>query len=94
MSSPSPSHASPRLVLRRLFDALAERDDPYAGADRANAVRISAIILSLSGLLTAVYLPLDPPTAEIGDAGWVVAGAVIVAAIACRRAHPQAADRT
>jgi diguanylate cyclase (GGDEF)-like protein len=68
-------------VLRRLIDALAERDDPYAGADRPNAVRIVALILTLSGLITAVYLPLDPPTAEIGDAGWVVAGAVIAAAL-------------
>jgi diguanylate cyclase (GGDEF)-like protein len=79
----TPSHASPRLVIRRLIDALAERGDPYAGADRANAVRIVALICSLSGLVIAVYLPLDPPTAEIGDAGWVVAAAVIVASIAC-----------
>ncbi|HEX6116427.1 MAG TPA: GGDEF domain-containing protein [Solirubrobacterales bacterium] len=81
MSAPSPPQASPRIVIRRLFDALAERDDPYAGADRENAVRIVALILSLSGLLTAVYLPLGPPTAEIGGAGWVVAALVIVASI-------------
>ena len=80
MGTPSPTQASPRLVARRLFDALAERGDPYAGADRANAVRIVALICSLSGLLTAIYLPLDPPTAEIGEAGWVVAAAVIVSA--------------
>ena len=67
--------------MRRLLDAFAEREDPYAGADRSNAVRIVALILSLSGVLTAVYLPLGHPTAEIGDAGWVVAGAVIVASI-------------
>jgi diguanylate cyclase (GGDEF)-like protein len=82
MANPSPTQASPRLVARRLFDALADRGDPYAGADRANAVRIVALILSLSGVLTAVYLPLDPPTAAIGDAGWVVAVAVIATAIA------------
>jgi diguanylate cyclase (GGDEF)-like protein len=81
VSASSQSHASPRLVVRRLADAFAEREDPYAGADHANAVRIVAIILSLSGLLTAFYLPLSPPTAELGDAGWVVAGVVIAGSI-------------
>jgi diguanylate cyclase (GGDEF)-like protein len=80
-SNSSPTQASPRLVARRLFDALAERGDSYAGADRENAVRIVALILSLSGLLNAVYLAFDPPTAEIGDAGWVVAAAVIISAL-------------
>jgi diguanylate cyclase (GGDEF)-like protein len=85
VSASTPSQASPRLILKRLIDAFAEREDPYAGADRENAVRIVAIILSLSGLLTAVYLPLGPPTAEIGSAGWVVAGMVVVASIVAGR---------
>jgi diguanylate cyclase (GGDEF)-like protein len=65
-----------RLAIRRLIDAMAERDDPYAGADRPNAVRIVALIWLVSGLLTLVMLPLDPPT-RIGTGGWLIAAAVI-----------------
>ena len=84
---------SPRIVVRRLIDALSERDDPYAGADRPNAVRIVALILTLTGLLTAVYLPFDHPTGEIGSAGWVVAAAVIVVAlVAGRRLRQRGGD--
>jgi diguanylate cyclase (GGDEF)-like protein len=69
--------ATPRLAIRRLIDAFGERADPYAGADRANAVRIVALIWVLSALVTAVFLPFDPPTSELGGAGWAVAATVI-----------------
>ena len=52
-------------------------NDPYAGADRRNATRIVAFLWLLSGVLTLAYLPLDPPTDAIGDAGWIVAGVMI-----------------
>jgi diguanylate cyclase (GGDEF)-like protein len=82
VSTSAPTPATPRLALRRLVTAFGERDDPYAGADRMNAVRITALIWVLSGLITAIYLPFDPPTAELGGAGWVVAGTLIAAQLA------------
>lgn len=66
-----------KVALRRLIAATAEREDPYAGADRENAVRIVALVWLLSGLLALAFLPFDSPTRPIGDAGWVVAVAVI-----------------
>lgn len=65
----------PRKALRGL---LRRQSDPYAGADRGNAVRIVALLWGLSALLTVAFLPLDHPTAAIGGAGWIVA-AVLVA---------------
>jgi diguanylate cyclase (GGDEF)-like protein len=53
----------------------------YAGADQGNAARIVALIWVLSGLLTLAFLPLDPPTAAIGSAGWVLAGGLVVGSL-------------
>lgn len=74
--------ATPRLALSRLLAAFGEREDPYAGADRANAVRIVALIWLLSAVVTALFLPFDHPTAELGGAGWAVAGALIALQLA------------
>ncbi len=49
----------------------------YEGADRANATRIVAVICALTALLTAAFLPLDPPTEAIGSGGWAVALLII-----------------
>jgi diguanylate cyclase (GGDEF)-like protein len=54
----------------------------YEGADPENAARLAAVICLLSGLLTVAFLPLDPPTEEIGAAGWVGAAAIIAATFA------------
>jgi diguanylate cyclase (GGDEF)-like protein len=51
---------------------------PYAGADRTNASRIVALMWFLSGLLTLIYLPFDPPTEAVGAVGWALAGGLIV----------------
>jgi diguanylate cyclase (GGDEF)-like protein len=65
----------------------------YAGADPVNATRLVAVLAGLSGVLTILFLPLDPPTHAIGDAGWLVAVALIaanlgVAAGLIRRENP------
>ena len=72
-------------------------NDPYAGADRRNANRIVALLWLLSGVLTLAYLPLDPPTDAIGDAGWIVAGVMIAFSFAAgvtllRRTEPVSFD--
>ena len=49
----------------------------YAQVDAANAQRIGATLwLVLIGLVCAV-LPISPPTEELGDAGWLLAGIVV-----------------
>jgi len=68
-----------REALRRVLHGT---DDPYAGADRANASRIVALLWLLSGLLTLAFLPFDPPTETIGPSGWLAAAAVIGASAA------------
>jgi diguanylate cyclase (GGDEF)-like protein len=61
-------------VLRSYF---ARTPDPYAGGDLDNAQRIGSVLFGLQVLLTAALLPLSPPTHAIGNAGWIVAVAVI-----------------
>jgi diguanylate cyclase (GGDEF)-like protein len=85
-SGAKPGRAAPerdagRLALRRLVAGLAERDNPYAGADQGNAVRIVALVWLLSGLLTLAMLPFDAPN-RIGDAGWLLAAGVVASEFA------------
>src|SRR5919106_1538476 len=79
-----------REALRGLFHS---QEEPYAGADRANAARIVALLWGLSGLMALAFLPLDPPTEAVGGAGWAVAGILVAASLAgarhlLRRATP------
>jgi diguanylate cyclase (GGDEF)-like protein len=67
-------------ILRRVR-ALGGRKDPYAGADKVNAARAVAGLWVLSAVITAAFLPLDPPTVAIGSAGWAVGAAVVLAAL-------------
>ncbi len=54
----------------------APRGDPYAGADLDNATRLGAALLTLGlGLLVALTI-VAPPTKQIGDAGWAIAGGI------------------
>ncbi|MFN2615737.1 MAG: GGDEF domain-containing protein [Thermoleophilaceae bacterium] len=55
--------------LRRLF---AKKEDPYAGADLANAKRYAGFVWVSAGLIALGLLPFAPPTAQIGPAGWAV----------------------
>jgi diguanylate cyclase (GGDEF)-like protein len=65
------------IDLRKL---LGKRADPYAGADIVLSRRSLGLMSLLTGLLTALFLPLAPPTAStLGWAGWPIAAAAIVA---------------
>ncbi len=51
--------------------------DPYAGADLGNARRMIALLWTLSSVLTVVFLPFWPPSANLRSAGWAVAVLVV-----------------
>jgi two-component system cell cycle response regulator len=71
-----------------LRDHFKKVDDPYAGADRERAVRLSGALWILGVVLVVVLLPVAPPTAAVGSAGWVVSAAVVLAAfVAAARAR-------
>ncbi len=65
---------TPTRGLKRFF---VRGGDPYAGADLDNARRMIALLWILSSVLTAVFLPFWPPTANLGSAGWAVAALVV-----------------
>ena len=73
-------HDIRRELLERLGAATAH-EDPYAGADRANAGRLVALLWLLSAVLSLCFFPLDPPTEAIGSAGWFVAGLLVAASV-------------
>ena len=63
------------------FSTLFERrPDPYAGADLATAKRLGGILWLVGAALALALLPASPPDEAIGDAGWALAGALIVVA--------------
>jgi diguanylate cyclase (GGDEF)-like protein len=66
--------------LRTVF---AKREDPYAGVDLENASRIGGAVWLTGALITVLVMPLAPPDYAIGDAGWLVAGAIVVGALVC-----------
>jgi diguanylate cyclase (GGDEF)-like protein len=65
--------------LRGMFG---RRADPYAGADLGTSRRIMAALLALNGLLVLAFLPLEPVDEQIGSIGWLLAAAIVVAALA------------
>jgi diguanylate cyclase (GGDEF)-like protein len=69
-----------RELLSRLGAAW-NAEDPYAGADLANAGRIVAAMWMLSALLSLCFFPLDPPTEPLGAAGWGIAGVLVAASV-------------
>src|SRR4051794_6216546 len=66
-------------MLREHFRKM---DDPYAGADRDRAVRLSGALWVLGALLVVALLPVSPPTEAVGSAGWVIAAVTVVGAFA------------
>lgn len=66
-------------MLERLLTSL---KDGYQGADRRNAVRLVVALWLLTGILIACFMPLEPPTEELGAAGWFIAGALAVTNVA------------
>jgi diguanylate cyclase (GGDEF)-like protein len=65
-------------TLKRL---LSRQDDPYAGADIVLARRMAAILTLLGSVLALVLWPLSPVDRQIGDVGWVVGAALVLAGI-------------
>ena len=61
-------------MARAMF---ARREDPYGGADLSSSRRATAALLGFAALLSIAFLPLDPPTAELDGAGWIVAAMLI-----------------
>src|SRR4051812_39803009 len=59
--------------------SFARRADPYAGADVQSARRLVPLLVLLNVLLTAAFLPMAPPDDALGDAGWALAGAIVLA---------------
>src|SRR5687767_11470116 len=57
------------------------REDPYAGADIPRAARLAGVLWVLGAVLVAGLLPVAPPDAAIGPAGWTVAGVIIVGSL-------------
>jgi len=57
----------------------------YEGGDHENAALMIALICTLSSLLAAAFLPIDPPDDAIGDAGWALALALIAAGLVAGR---------
>src|ERR1043166_5491495 len=55
----------------------APRHDPYAGGDIDNAQRIGSVLFGLQVLLVVALFPLSPPTNPVGEAGWLIAIAVV-----------------
>ena len=70
-------------LLRHLFR---KREDPYAGADLATAQRLGSALWMLGIVLSILFTPLAPPTAAIGNAGWLIWGVIIaLGAVRARR---------
>src|SRR4051812_2029169 len=63
-------------------DLLRARKDPYAVDSIWLARRIAGLVSTVTGLLGLTFLPLAPPTAAVGAAGWAVAAAIVVCTFA------------
>src|SRR3954451_1895353 len=64
-----------------LRESFARREEPYAGADAESARRLVPMLVLLSAVLTAAFLPMAPPDKAIGGIGWALAGAIVIAQI-------------
>src|SRR3954447_10018264 len=64
-----------RATVRSAF---ARSDDPYAGGDLELARRLGQILATATTLIGMVLLPFAPPTAAIGDKGWLVVGGLVL----------------
>jgi diguanylate cyclase (GGDEF)-like protein len=60
----------------------ARSDDPYAGGDLESAQSLGTVLWGLLVLLALLLIPLNPPTKEVGEAGWALASLIVVGGIA------------
>jgi diguanylate cyclase (GGDEF)-like protein len=72
----------PRRAVELLQSLFERRPDPYEGADLDASRRVLAALMALSALLSLAFLPLEPVDDQIGWAGWLVAAALILVALA------------
>jgi diguanylate cyclase (GGDEF)-like protein len=63
-------------VIRQAFG---RREESYAGGDIVLARRLDQMLTAMGTVVALLLIPLAPPTAAIGVAGWFVAGAVALA---------------
>ncbi len=56
---------------------LRKREDPYAGADMAPAIRMCAPAWLITALVTMISLALAPPS-RLGGLGWAAAGGLVI----------------
>ena len=69
-STPQPEKSALRHFLRK-------REDPYAGADMAPAIRMCVPAWLITALVAMISLALAPPS-RLGSLGWVVAGGLVL----------------
>jgi two-component system, cell cycle response regulator len=65
-------------VIRTLF---AKRADPYFGNDVDNARRLGGLMWLIVGTVTAVVLPLAPPSGRYALAAWIVAASLVASSL-------------
>ncbi|MFL4999821.1 MAG: hypothetical protein ACJ8DY_05485, partial [Xanthobacteraceae bacterium] len=63
-----------RIERSALRHFLRKREEPYAGADIAPALRLCVPAWLITALVAVVSLALGPPS-RLGALGWVLAGA-------------------
>jgi diguanylate cyclase (GGDEF)-like protein len=63
------------------LDSIARREADYESADRQTATRAGTVVWTVALLLLLLMLPLSPPHNAIGNAGWIVAGAIAAVGI-------------
>ncbi|MEK6277988.1 MAG: diguanylate cyclase [Actinomycetota bacterium] len=59
--------------MSRLKRAFAKQEDPYAGADLPQALRLGALLWVMGIALLIPLWALSPPDRQIGGAGWLIA---------------------
>ncbi len=65
-----------------LATAFSRSGDPYAGGDLELARRLGQILATASTAIALLLLPLAPPTAAIGQAGWLAGcGLVLISVV-------------
>jgi diguanylate cyclase (GGDEF)-like protein len=77
----------------RLNSLLVASEDFYAITDLRAAKRIGSVLWLVAVVIIAALLPVEKPTRHLGDAGWAIAGAVIVLGLAAAWRLRQAPDR-
>ena len=69
-------------VIRTLF---ARRSDPYFGNDVDNARRLGGLMGLIYGTVTALLLPIAPPSGRYATAAWIVAASIVVTTLLTAR---------